>query len=107
MIWPNRKQGVAPAPDARPADPVAQPVAKAAPKILAAPEPSRSDIKTDLKVELHQKLLDRINLAALESMTREQVGRDIGDIVAEMLKELNHALNLAERNCSVARFWTR
>ncbi|TPE61858.1 CpaF family protein [Sandaracinobacter neustonicus] len=55
------------------------------------------DMKTDLKVELHQKLLDRINLAALESMTREQVGRDIGDIVAEMLKELNHALNLAER----------
>ena len=30
-------------------------------------------------------------------MGREQVGREIGDIVSEMLKELNHALNLAER----------
>ena len=46
---------------------------------------------------LHQKLIERINLAALDTMTRDQVGRDIGDIVSEMLKEVNHALNLAER----------
>jgi pilus assembly protein CpaF len=52
---------------------------------------------TALKVSLHQKLIERINLAALDSMTREQVGRDIGEIVQEMLKELNHALNLTER----------
>ncbi len=102
MIWPNRKQGGAPGPEAAPAEaskaPAAKPAAPAAaPKVAAVPDMSRADIKTDLKVELHQKLLDRINLAALESMTREQVGRDIGDIVAEMLKELNHALNLAER----------
>ncbi|MBV8972727.1 MAG: CpaF family protein [Sphingomonadaceae bacterium] len=50
-----------------------------------------------MKVELHQKLIERINLAALETMTREQVGREIGDLVVEMLKEVNHALNLAER----------
>jgi pilus assembly protein CpaF len=55
------------------------------------------DINTELKVQLHQKLLDRINLSALDAMSREQVGREIGDIVSDMLKELNHALNLAER----------
>ncbi len=39
----------------------------------------------------------RINLAALETMTRDQVGREIGEIVSDMLKEVNHALNLVER----------
>ncbi|OYW85271.1 MAG: type II secretion system protein E, partial [Sphingobium sp. 32-64-5] len=55
------------------------------------------DMYTELKVDLHQKLIERINLSALETMTREQVGRDIGEIVQEMLKEINHALNLTER----------
>ena len=102
MIWPNRKQGVAPArpvaaePAAGPAAPAAETVA-AKPKAPAAIELSPNDIKTELKVDLHQKLLDRINLSALDTMTREQVGRDIGEIVSEMLKEMKHALNLAER----------
>jgi pilus assembly protein CpaF len=112
VIWPGKK-GPMPVAGAKtapaPAAPIAAPKAKlaapaakpsatpAAPKLQQAAEAREMDMKTDLKVELHQKLLDRINLAALESMTREQVGRDIGDIVAEMLKEMNHALNLAER----------
>lgn len=112
MIWPGRKDSAAPtrlggltppkpeapaaqaAPNAPAPKAEAKPAAKAAPK---AAEPARGDTTTDLKVEMHQNLLDRINLAALESMTREQVGRDIGDIVADMLKEMNHALNLTER----------
>ena len=99
MIWPGKKSA-APAAGSL-AGPAAAPAAEAAPAPVApklqVAETSRMDMKTDLKVELHQNLLDRINLAALESMTREQVGRDIGDIVAEMLKEMNHALNLSER----------
>ncbi len=62
-----------------------------------APEIRRIDLYTELKVDLHQKLIERINLSALDTMSREQVGRDIGDIVQEMLKEVNHALNLVER----------
>ncbi|MFN7175800.1 MAG: CpaF family protein, partial [Thermaurantiacus sp.] len=54
-----------------------------------------------LKVDLHQKLLDRINLSALDTMTREQVGRDVGEIVQDMLREINHPLNLAERKLLV------
>ncbi len=100
MIWPNRKQGVSPTPAASAETavaPAARPAAPAAVKAPSVTELSPGDIKTELKVELHQKLLDRINLTALETMTREQVGRDIGEIVSEMLKEMKHALNLAER----------
>ncbi|GGE11151.1 type II/IV secretion system protein [Polymorphobacter glacialis] len=61
------------------------------------PDTKKLNQYTDLKVAMHQKLIERINLSALETMTREQVGRDIGDIVSEMLKEINHALNLTER----------
>lgn len=101
MKWTGGKFGKAatPAPLPRPA-PAATPAPAPAPapaKRPAAAEAPRMDVNTELKVEMHQKLLDRINLGALETMSREQVGREIGDIVAEMLAELNKALNLSER----------
>ena len=52
---------------------------------------------TELKVALHQKLLDLINLPALEQMPRSQVQAEIGEIVQEQLAQQNHALNLIER----------
>src|SRR6476661_10891473 len=55
------------------------------------------DQQTELKVELHQRLLDLINLQALDQMSREQIQAEVGDIVAEELAKQNHALNLAER----------
>jgi pilus assembly protein CpaF len=55
------------------------------------------DVRTELKVELHQRLLDLINLSALDSMSRAQIQDEIGDIVLEELAKQNHALNLAER----------
>ena len=42
----------------------------------------KRDAKTDLKVELHQRLLDLINLSALDQMSREQIQAEVGDIVA-------------------------
>lgn len=90
MIFPTRR---------KPAATTVETATAAAP----APNPvvnlrdRRRDDYTELKVTLHQNLIDRINLAALESMTREQMQRDIGDIVQEMLKENNQALNAAER----------
>ena len=65
-----------------------------------APVPSETqylDKHTDLKVELHKKLLDAINLSALESMSRAQVQAEIGDIVHEQLAQQKHALNQKER----------
>ncbi|ALR22492.1 CpaF family protein [Sphingobium baderi] len=51
----------------------------------------------DLKVALHQKLLDLINLSALDSMSRAQVEAEIGEIVYEQLALQKHALNQEER----------
>ena len=62
----------------------------------------KRDAKTDLKVELHQRLLDLINLSALDQMSREQIQAEVGDIVAEELGKQNHALNQAERKQLVA-----
>ena len=50
-----------------------------------------------LKVEIHRQLLDLINLAALEGMSREQVEDEVGEIVHEQLALQKHALNLEER----------
>ena len=55
------------------------------------------DRHTDLKVELHHRLLDLINLAALDDLSREQIQSEVGDIVAEQLAQQRHALNLVER----------
>jgi pilus assembly protein CpaF len=60
------------------------------------------DAHTELKVQLHQKLLDLINLPALEKMSREQIESEIGDIIQEELAKQNHALNQAERKRLVA-----
>ena len=56
-----------------------------------------ADRHTDLKVELHQRLLHLINLSALETMSRDQIQAEIGEIVHEQLSLQNHALNLGER----------
>lgn len=58
---------------------------------------AKRDKHTELKVELHKKLLDLINLQALDQMSREQIEAEVGDIVREELAKQNHALNNAER----------
>ena len=106
MIFPRRTGTPAAGTESKPAAP--QPAAATVPTAPAAPAQAptpgvislrdrRRDDYTELKVTLHQQLIDRINLAALETMTREQMQRDIGDLVQEMLKENNHALNAGER----------
>ena len=57
---------------------------------------------TKLKVELHQQLLDLINLSALDTMSRAQIEGEVGDIVLEELDKQQHALNNAERKRLVA-----
>ena len=58
---------------------------------------TKRDTNTELKVELHQRLLNLINLQALEHMSREQIEAEVGDIVAEELAKQNQALNHMER----------
>jgi pilus assembly protein CpaF len=58
---------------------------------------AKRDKHTELKVELHQRLIDLINLQALEKMSRQQIESEIGEIVAEELVKQNEALNQNER----------
>ena len=60
------------------------------------------DAHTDLKVELHQRLLDVINLQALDKMSRQQIEAEVGDIVYEELAKQNQALNNNERKALVS-----
>ena len=57
---------------------------------------------TLLKVELHQRLLDLINLSALETSSRAQIEDEVGAIILEELGKQRHALNNAERKQLVA-----
>src|SRR5215210_9416549 len=58
---------------------------------------TKRDERTELKVELHQRLLDLINLSALDSMSRPQIEAETGTIIHEELAKQNHALNQLER----------
>ena len=63
---------------------------------------TKRDKHTELKVELHQRLLNLINLQALEQMSREQIQEEVGDIVREELAKQKHPLNHSERKQLVA-----
>ncbi len=55
----------------------------------------------NLKFLLHQKLLDMINLAAIEKMPFETFRSEIGEIIGELLIEENKPLNATERSTLV------
>lgn len=81
----------------------------ASPDRGAATDPSRPvvahqsasgelDARTDLKVKLHQRLLDVINLTALDQMSRDKIGAEVADIIGEELIRQNQPLNTSERH---------
>jgi pilus assembly protein CpaF len=55
-----------------------------------------------LKVRLHQRLIDEINLPIIEKMPRDQFESEIGDIIREMLRKETSLLNERERKQFVA-----
>ncbi len=64
----------------------------------AAVAQQRSTANLELKLTIHRRLLDSINLAAIEKMPQEQFRREVGEIVRELLREEGTALNLGEQN---------
>jgi pilus assembly protein CpaF len=77
-------------------------------KQTSASSEAANDLRTEtldyinLKVELHRRLIDLINLSALEKMTRPQIETEIGELVHEQLALQKHALNQEERKRLVA-----
>ena len=55
----------------------------------------------DLKVSIHRKLLDKINLSALEQLSRQQIEFEIKDIVLEILDDQGEVLNSRERQALI------
>jgi pilus assembly protein CpaF len=92
-LWHVKRTGE-PAIDERP--PVLEQRPPAEPKAFT-PEYQVSDRILGLKVEIHQQLLDRINLSALDKMPREQIAKEVSDIVSELLAHKSEVLNRTER----------
>ncbi|HTH15564.1 MAG TPA: CpaF family protein [Magnetospirillum sp.] len=67
----------------------------------AAPDPSSpsSDEERflDLKMRLHQQLIDEINLSVIERMPRAQFDQEIGELVGDMLRRDETALSEEQR----------
>jgi pilus assembly protein CpaF len=63
---------------------------------LRALEPAPEYDVTDLKMRFHQRLLDLLNLPLLEKVPIEELRREVGAIVREMLVEDGIALNAKE-----------
>ncbi|PKP86342.1 MAG: type II secretion system protein E [Alphaproteobacteria bacterium HGW-Alphaproteobacteria-17] len=55
-----------------------------------------------LKVQIHRELLDEINLAQLEKMSRAQVEAEAGELISDILSRHQLALNARERRTMVA-----
>lgn len=100
-MWNVRKADPQAGPPA--AEPVAASPVKApalAAKVASADE-RRADWLIDLKVRIHRQLIDRINLALLDKLPREQIGTEISQIIAELLEEDRAVLNGSERQSLV------
>ncbi len=56
-----------------------------------------SDKLLALKVLIHQQILDKVNLSALDNMPRDQIAKEVSDIISALLDERGEVLNRAER----------
>lgn len=65
---------------------------------VLSPEAARN---LRLKVAIHRSLLDKLNLAALDQVSREQIRTEIADIVSELLAAEGEPLNTRERESLV------
>jgi pilus assembly protein CpaF len=69
---------------------------------VAAPVNNRTNDRVlDAKVRLHRKLIEELNLVALERLPAEDVRREIMSFVSEQVREERLALNVAELDALV------
>ncbi len=93
-LWNVKKGGAAAEEPAAPA-PVAVPAA------VKPAGPDQNEHRLGLKVSIHRKLLDKINLSALEQLSRQQIELEIKDIVLEILDDQGEVLNSRERQALI------
>ena len=76
--------------------------ARPAPETGADRERKRKEKLTEIKTELHRRLLDQLNLSALDKASESDLRGEIGSITAETLEELSFVLTRDERQTLVA-----
>ncbi len=87
-------------PDASPEPPPSAPAASAAAPAPAAPPPSGNPLLTekllDAKVRLHRRLIEEINLSALEKLPEDEIRRHVQQLVSQYVLVERLALNAQE-----------
>ncbi|MBS0564915.1 MAG: CpaF family protein [Proteobacteria bacterium] len=90
-----------PAQPARPTTVARKPMAGGQPPsaqaVAADKEKKRKERMGEIKVELHKRLLDNLNLSALEHATEADLKQEISAIAAEAMDEIGMVLNKDER----------
>ena len=96
---PAAARAAAPAPAPKPgiSRPVAAPARPPAEAVAADKEKKRKERLGELKQELHKRLLDNLNLAAIEQASEANLKAEIAAISAEALDEMSVALSKEDR----------
>ncbi|MGV3512820.1 MAG: CpaF family protein [Novosphingobium sp.] len=65
----------------------------------AARDVERPDTENrlNIKVDIHRELLERVNLALIERFSREELARELGPVIDEIIAERSLALNRYEK----------
>jgi pilus assembly protein CpaF len=69
----------------------------AAEAVAADKEKKRKERLTELKVEIHKRLLEDLNLSAIESATEQSLRGEIASLTTEALDDMSVALNKEDR----------
>ena len=69
----------------------------AAEAVAADKEKKRKERLTELKVEIHKRLLEDLNLSALEAASEQQLKGEIASLASEALDDMSVALNKEDR----------
>ena len=62
-----------------------------------ARKPSKNQEYLDLRVRLHQRLIDEVNLSLIEELSREELRPELTQIVDRFLREETIAMKTTER----------
>jgi len=76
---------------------VRKPVARAADVVPMDKEKKRKERLADIKTAMHKRLLEDLNLAALETATEQDLKAEISAITSEAMEEMGMVLNREER----------
>lgn len=88
----------------------AEPTETKAPEPEAAPKPAararpedfaKRQEQLDLRIRLHQRLIDEVNLSMIEEMGRDELRPELAKVIDQFLREESIAINTSERETMI------